>query len=211
MRITLKQKIKQLAKEEGLKSITEFLNAWIESGETFTSLQERLLLEEDFEVGKTWLWKVLRSYLTVPYDYDDQFWYKWNSIAKSKGYKNPKSMIETYQSRFCNAEIAEELGVGIKTAPTLIKRLLQDRVDGKPIKRRKYKSRIPKNPSMDRNGIVRKDSREEWNEKLKKYGFRSLRDAIWRMKKRKMSYVEMARALDVKIRVLRSRRRKAGL
>jgi hypothetical protein len=208
---TFLDKFKKIAETEGFTSLEEFVNEWVQNGGTFSSLQEWLMLNYSMEYCMATVWRILRNYLTIPYTHEDQFWYKWNAIAKAKGFKDPKHMIERLRKRkLCKEEIAEELGVIPSALNPIVKRLVQDRIEGHIVPKRKYERKKFK-ITQDKNGISFKKSRGRWREQLKKHGFRSLRDAIWRMKKKGLNYIQMAEVMEVSIRGFRYRRRRAGL
>jgi len=207
----LKDTVKRIAKEEGYKSITEFINAWIKGGETFYSLRDWLALEKGVDKHVVTIWLLFRDHLTIPYGYEDQFWYKWDAVAKAKGFKDASHMVYIFRKRkLCLDEMAEEINLSRGSTAKTIKRLSQERAEGKIVPKRQY-IRHQYRQSRDRNGISHKSRREVWRQKLAKYGFRSLRDAVWRFRKRGMTYVEMAKLLEITDRDFRYRRRRAGL
>jgi hypothetical protein len=208
---TFLDKFKKIAETEGFTSLEEFVNEWVQSGETFASLREWLMLNKDMNISKTLIWKTLRKYLTIPYTHEDQFWYKWNAISKVKGFKNPKHMIEVLRKRkLCNAEMAEEIGVTSEALKPVIKHLLQERIEGKIIPKRKYERRYFK-MSRDADGISFRDARDSWRKRLREYGYRSLKDAIWRLKRKGYNLEDMAKLFGTTPRNFRYRRRRAGL
>ncbi len=210
---TLVQRVKKIAKEEGFKSIEEFINAWISGGQTFQSLQEWLNLEKGMEVQRPPVWIAFRPYLTIPYSHKDQFWYKWNAIAKAKGFKDPKHMVEVLRQRkLCQKEMAEELGIYPSAVRRVLTELSKDRIEGQVIPKRKYvRKKIKYRVSRDKNGVAQKPSREDWQRRLKNHGFRSLKDAVWRLKKSGYKQEYMANLLGISARGLRNRLKRAGL
>lgn len=209
---TFRQQIRKVSKEEGFKSVEDFINAWVRGGQTFQSLHEWLTLEKGITRCKATVWNTMRDYLTIPYSSEDQFWYRWEAIAKAKGFKDPKHMIHIFRQRkLCLEEMAEELGVTPNMTPRLIQHLLLNRVEGKIIPKRKYKTRRKFKMSRDRDGISFKETRERWRAKLQALGFRSLKDAVWKLKKRGLKKKEMAKVLGVSVRGFRFRMRRAGL
>jgi hypothetical protein len=209
----LKEEFKKVLKAEGFKTITDFINAWVQGGQTFDGLRDWLALTYGIDKDRVTVWKTLRDYLTIPYSYEDQFWYKWDAVARSKKLNDARHMIQVFKKRQLSLdEMAEELGVkGGYGATLLIRRLSQERVNGKVVPRRQY-IRHKFKMSRDRDGITQKDRREVWRDKLAKLGFRSLRDAMWRLRqKRGLSYLEIAKIFEISVRDLRYRRRRAGL
>lgn len=206
--------IKQLGpivRAKGFKTITDFVNDWIKGGQTFSDLRDWLETEKGIKRSVSGIWCSLRPYLTIPYEYEDQFWYKWDAIAQTKGFKNAGHMVHIFKKRKMPTEdIAKELGVGLEEGKKLIKHLSDERINGKIIPKRKYVRKKFK-MNRDRNGISHHKRREFWRTKLKKFGFRSLRDAIWRLKKRGYTYREMAKLFEVTIWDLKYRRKRAGL
>lgn len=214
MKPTLKEQVMQTAKEQGFNSITDFINAWIQSGETFKSLHDWLQLETGIErQDKTKVWKTFRDFLTIPYGYDDQLRYRWEAIAKIKGFKDIDHMVQTLKNRkLCLREMAEELGTSYHRAGNLLKRLSLCKFSSqKGGQKRRYIRHSHLLPSKDRDGITSKKCRDHWRNKLAEYGFRSLKDAIQRLKRKKLTYGQMAQLFGVTYRDFLYRRRRAGL
>jgi hypothetical protein len=209
----LREDIKKIAKQRGHKNITSFINAWIKDGQTFDNLRDWLELEYGVNKCRVTVWNTLRGYLTIPYTWEDQFWYKWDSIARTKGFKDAGDMIHIFKKRPMSlAQISEELGLKESYRSSgLVHRLSQERINGKVVPKRQY-IRHKFKMSRDRDGITQKQTREAWGEKMKEHGFRSLRDAIWKLKKKRgFSFFEIAKLFNITTRDLLYRRRRAGL
>lgn len=211
-RETLRKKIGKIAKEKSFNNITEFINAWIQKGETFKSLQESLQLEYDIICLPQEIWLLLRNYLTIPYGYEDQFWYRWDAIAKVKGFENAYQMAQNFKrKKLCLREIAEELGTHIGYAHKLMRRLSQIRINGQIVPKRTYTKRNRWEKTKDRNGFSQQSCRDKWKEKLTQFGFKSFREAVWKLRREKLSYREMAKLFGISERLFLYRRRRAGI
>lgn len=209
---TIKGHVIQLAKERGFTSLTDFINDWIKSGGTFSSLRVELRIKYDVDFYITAIWKSCRPYLTIPYTPEDQFWYRWDSVARAKGFRDANHMIKVFQHRkYVIADYSEELGVIRKNIPPLVRRLAQERVEGKVVPKRSYRSRVRFIRQRDKDGIVKGPDRAIWRQKLDGFGFKSLREAVWKLKRKGLNYHQMAQIFGVSDRCFRQRRLRAGL
>jgi hypothetical protein len=166
-------------KSEGWISITDFVNDWIKKGGTFQSLHQHLILK-DIVFTKETIWANLRKHLTIPYDSPDYFWYKWDSIAKTKGFNSFLKLYEVYKRKLTTAEMAIELGVDVRTVEVLL-----NRMEGQNKRKGRHK---------DEQGFCKTNVKEKWNKLLKEHGFDTLKEA-WDKHK---SLRALARALGVK-------------
>jgi hypothetical protein len=194
---TTKDIIIRLAKEKKYNSITDFINSWIQSGETFKSLEDLLKLEYGIRCAHSGnVWKIARNYLTIPYESDDQFWYKWDAIARAKNFKDVQDMLQDFKNRNLHVtELAIELGCSSSTIVPLLRRLSRNRVKGQISSKRTYIKRSPFH--KDRDGFCHKSARDRWCSKLEEYGFRSLKDAVWRLRKKGLACKDMAKLFGV--------------
>jgi transcription initiation factor IIE alpha subunit len=118
-------------------------------------------------------------------------------------------MLETFANRkLVNDQIAEELGMDTRAIPNLLRKLRSKRMVGKLVEKRKY---IMSTRRRDKNGIVVKKVRDKWEARIKELGFRSLKDALGRLKRRGYTFVEIAEMFGVSVRLLRWRRKRARL
>jgi AraC-like DNA-binding protein len=217
---TLRQHIINIAKEKGFNSLTDFINHWIQSGRKFDEIAPWLQLEYGIVFNtKNYAWRLLRDYLTIPYSVEDQFWYKWDAIAKVKGFQNARHMIQMFRNRkLCLTEIAEELGMSSNHASQIIRHILHGRQVTTDTSKRKYHHHHrwlggkPGPKTKDRDGISNSHTREHWRKMLDEFGFRSLRDAVDKLRRhQKLNYTEMAQLFGVTARDFRLRRQRAKL
>lgn len=184
------------------QSVKNFINNWIRSGETFKSLFQ-FLISKGVETNKNSVWRTFRPMLTLPYLYENQFLYKWNSIAKTKGFVNAKQMITSWkEQKYTQAQIATELGLFTCNVGVVIEAILNDGKDFKPIRDLKH----PKLRNKD--GFSRRDFIEIWNKKFEEMGYENLRQAMDGMENDGLNYSDMARKLGISPRAFRWRRRR---
>jgi hypothetical protein len=187
--------------ELGYKTITEFINKWISEGGTFQSISEWLLLR-GFEFKFITVYINLRKFLTIPYDIMDQYFYKWNAIAKSKDFDSAQQMVSSLLSKYTINEITKELNTDRKTFKELRHRLSDPNAKpGKP-KSKKHKNR---------DGFARGSTSENWRSRWEEKGFKGLRDAIQKMRLRGLDFKDIAREFNTTNRNLRYRMKSARL
>jgi hypothetical protein len=186
----------------GYKTITEFVNKWISDGETFKSIHEWLLLK-GFEFEYITIYNNLRKFLTIPYDTIDEYFYRWNGIAKAKGYKSVKQMISSLLGKYTTKEILIELDVDRGTLRDLKFRLKEQETNPrKPSNKKKQRTR---------DGFSRGSTSEKWRGIWESKGFRGFRDAIQKMRLKGMSYKDISKEFGVTPRDLRIRLKAAKL
>ena len=184
------------------QSVENFINNWFRSGENFGALYQ-FLLAKGVQTNKNSVYQTFRPMLTIRYLYKDQFFYKWNSIAKTKGFANAKQMILTWKElKYSNTQMAEELGLFASNLGPVIDAILED---GDTFKKpRNFK--IPK--TRNRDGFSAKDHIKLWDDKLKNMGYENLRQAIDDMKSRGFNFSEMAKEFGISPRNFRWRRKR---
>jgi hypothetical protein len=203
-------RFERLVIDKGYLNGRHFLNQWIKDGGTFKSLHE-WLLSQGLEYDRYWVWLALRPLLTIPYNYDDAFIYRWNAIAKTKGFESAKSMFAYYtRKKYNKVKIAEIFDT---TASNIVKIMHKVRTHNLSISLRKRKQYSRKKRRMrSKDGFGKKDVQDKWSEKFKSFGnSRSLREVIWKMQRKNMTPKEMAHVLGVDIRTLYYRLVKAKL
>lgn len=184
------------------QSVENFINNWIRSGENFSSLFQ-FLISKGVETNKNSVWKTFRSMLTLPYSYENQFLYKWNSVAKAKGFVNAKQMITSWKKqKYTQAQIAEELGLFPPNVAVIVNAILNDAKTFKPPWDHKHLK------IRNRDGFSQQNAIKNWNEKLEKVGYENLQKAIEGMKNEGLNYTEMAKKLDISVRAFRHRRKR---
>lgn len=191
--------------EEGYTSITDFVNDWIKEGGTFRTLHEWTALRGATVVYLT-LWTALRKYITVPYSGEDQFWYKWESVAKAKGYSSVETMVKSLR-KYTTAEIARELDIAPTYAKELMRRLSYSRKRKVPEKRKMKKAK----PFKTKEGFSREETRKKWEALLKEKKFRSLRHALRILRNKGLSFERIAKELGVAYTTLRMRMDRAKI
>jgi len=198
---------KELIKEEGYDDISKFVNDWISNGGTFKTLHQWLLLK-DFNIVYFNVWLNLRKYLTVSFDYDSSFKYKWDSVAKTKGYDTFEDLIKDYQNKYTSIEMANELGITRRGLNYILTRL---RNEGKPFEDRyKGDGKIGKK-LVNEDGFTMTDTKEKWEKILRDKGFNSFTEAITILNNRGMNIPKMANELEVTEKSLRWRIQKANI
>ena len=197
------KEVKKLCKRE--QTVENFIDLWIRSGETFKSLYQ-LLLSRGVETNRNSVYKTFRSMLGLPYSTRDAFLYKWNAIARTKGFANAKQMIAFWKKqKYNNRQIAEELGRyprGALNTKVLIDHILSDGTEIKTSKSHPY----PK--KRNEGGFSRKDRAEEWLIKLNDMGFSTFREAVDTWKSRGLNYTDMAKLIGISVRAFRWRRKR---
>lgn len=214
--MNLLQQIKNIAEEEGFATITGFVNHWIQNGGSFYTLRDWLMLEKGLIKSRITIWKSLRPFLTLPYSREDQFWYKWNSIAKAKGFKDIPDMVRKLNlKKTSRKQVAKEFAILITNVDKFVYSLAKKRkIYSGPqqiTQLRPYIKKERHKVKRNKNGMVRCDSSKIWDDKLKKYGFRSLRDAVWRLRLKKYNQTQMAQLFGVTARTFRNRLRRNDL
>lgn len=184
------------------QSVENFVNNWIRSGESFDSLYQ-FLITRGVQTNKNSVWRTFRPMLTLPYSYKDQFFYKWNAIAKTKGFVTAEQMITSWEEqKYTQKQIADELGLFASNVGPVIKAILDGGESFKAVRDLKHAK------AQDEDGFSRRDFIEAWDEKLKKMGYENLRQAIEEMKSEGLNYSEMGRSLGISPRAFRWRRRR---
>ena len=198
---------KELIKGEGYDDISKFVNDWISNGGTFKTLHQWLLLK-DFNIVYFNVWLNLRKYLTVSFDYDSSFKYKWDSIAKIKGYNTFEDLIKDYKSKYTSAEMARELGITRRGLNYILTRLENE---GKPFEDRYKSNKSIGEKLVDKDGFTMTDTKEKWDKILKEKGYSSLTEAVTILNSRGLNIPKMAEELGVTQKALRWRIQKADI
>ncbi len=197
-------KFKREIEKEGYQTITAFVNDWIGGGGTFHGIYEWCLLR-NIEVKYLALWMSLRRFLTIPYSYDDQFWYKWTAVAKAKGFDNTDQMVRNYLRNFTTTEICKELDVSTKYVWDLIGRLRDKRHTPIPNKKRGNR------PHKDKEGFVRGPTKIKWKGMIQQIGFRTLKETVIRLREKELTYRQIAEKLGTNPSTLCLRLKQANI
>lgn len=199
-------KFKNLIESEGYTTITAFVNKWIKDGGTFRTLYEWVILK-GIDTKYITVWVTLRPYLTIPYSSQDQFWYYWNAVAKSKGYFSAERMLNNLTENLTLRETANELDTSPRNVLLLIKRIkYYDRKEMPQLRARRNNKW-----HTNKDGFSRIDAKTRWEEALKEKGFRGLRDALRRLRDKGLTFKEIAKELKTTDRNLRFRMAKAKI
>jgi len=198
---------KELIAQAGYDNITDFINEWVTNGESFNTLQQWLALK-GIDMSYHNIWINLRQYLTVPFDYQSSFDYKWDNIAKTKGFDSFEELINTYKGRLTSAEMAEELGITRRGLNYLLRRMENK---DKPFEDR-YKSpqSMGVKPKIE-GGFTQITAKKKWEKIVKDKGYDSLSEAIADMQSKGMSIAVMANELGVSAKSLKERILKAEI
>jgi hypothetical protein len=198
---------KELIEEEGYDNITDFINNWIAKGESFESLRQWLILKG---VNTTYhnVWINLRQYLTAPFDCQSSYDYKWNTIAKTKGYVSLEEMIKDYKTRLTSAEMAEELGITRRGLNYILCRIDNK---GKPFEERYKGARSIGEKHKIEGGFTQISAKKRWEKIVKDKGYNSLTEAVTDMHSKGMNTIKMAEELGVSPKSLKERIQKAEI
>lgn len=191
---TFIEKFGKLIKIEGFASITEFVNDWIYNGGTFKTMHDWILIK-NIKIDRYTVWLNLRKYLTIPYSQENAFWYKWNSIAKTKGNKSIADLVNKYKKNLTTLEMSIELGTSVRTMEKLLFKI--NKLENK--KTKKY-SKI-----KNRDGFTKTNVKRKWEKILGEKGYKTLRNAIKDMQNKGMTTSEMAKELGVAYSTLKRR------
>ena len=202
------QQFRELIEKEGYNDISKFVNDWISDGGSFRTLHQWVLLK-GVDVVYYNIWLNLRKYLTVPFDYDSSYKYKWDSIAKTKGYDTFEELINDYKNKeYTSTEMARELGITRRGLNYILTRLKnegkswEDRYKGDGKVGQKF---------VDKDGFTMTDAKEKWDRILKKKGYNSLTEAVTTLSSRGLNIPRMAEELEVSEKALRWRIQKANI
>ena len=105
----------------------------------------------------------------------------------------------------------EELGIRTTFLPHVLHRLSQERIEGQVVPKRKYTKRKKYTVYRDKDGIACRNVREKWRKVFKTYGFRSLKDAMWKLRVRGYRIEDMAKLFGVTLSTFKARVRLAGI
>ncbi len=187
------------------QTVENFVNNWIHSGQSFNALYQ-FLLSKGVETNRNSVWSTFRPMLTIPYQYSNQFMYKWNAIAKTKGFVNAKQMITLWKKqKYTQILISQELGLNLCDSRHISSTIEEILNDGKSFKKGEG-SHLPKAKNQD--GFARQDRILVWREKLRSLGYESLREALERMETKGMTFLEIAETLGITPRGLRWRKKR---
>ncbi len=201
-------RFEEFIKKEGFSSSREFINKWISDGSTFRNLHQRLNLM-GLEVSYVNIWLKLRPLLTVPYQIKDGLWYKWDGIAKTKGFSGAEEMFKVYFTTKTLKQIAEELGITyqrVKNLATTLNEQTERLKDSPDITKRKRKMLNRGTSGIKYPGIT-----EKWKEKLKEKGYTSLEEAVNALRTKGLSHSEMAEFFEMSPKGLYLRMNNLGL
>ena len=187
----------------GTEDIQAFINKWMLNGGNFNTLYQHLILR-GMEVRYQYVWKKLRPYLTVPYESKDQFLYKWDSLAKTKGFDDITKLMNNYADKYTSKEIADELGIGLSTAEKLRRRALSKNRGISPVKRKRVTHK-------DKQGFHRSDYKAQWKARLEALGHTTIREAVYYLRRKGKTFKQIAQALGVTDRCLRYRMKLAKI
>jgi hypothetical protein len=196
-RTAIKNEIHIVAKKLGFSNPTDFLNNWIYNGGTFTSLHKKL---KEFGIHRAYqvVWRELRDYLTIPYDFPDAFFYRWNARARERGFRDARQMFNVFRGRhhlLSDSQIAAKLGLRDSRYARYVRERFKLRVVGTLPKRYKV--------SWCKDGFCWQSARERWNAKAQELGYSTLRSAVGNMRRRGLTQAEMAETFGVNPRTMR--------
>jgi len=182
---SLKKEVERIAHSLGYSGTSALLNEHIIEGGTFKTFK---IFLEKYKIYSCYanVWKELRNFLTVPYDFEDAFHYKWNLRARQKGFKDAKQMFSTFRRKgLVPWQLAQELG--LKKGEQARKVML--RFEGYQ-GLRKWKRRC-------HLGFIRPSKREWWNQKAQEFGFKNIRNCVRSFKKKGRTVRWMAKKFGV--------------
>jgi len=197
---TFIQKFDALIKEKGFDTISNFVDDWIVNGGTFKTIHDLVLLN-DINVNKYTIWLNLRDYLTVPYDGESAFWYKWNAVAKTRRKDTIVDWMSDYGKNLTTYEISKELGVSVRQMEKLVARI--NKIRNKETK--KFRK------AQDSDGFSMTHVKEKWLKKVNEKGYKTLREAILDMINKGMDVDDMANEFEVTKRTMKDRINRANI
>ena len=182
---SLKKAVEKAAHSLGYSGISALLNEHIVDGGTFKTFK---IFLEKYKIYSCYenVWKELRNFLTIPYDYEDAFCYKWNLRARQKGFKDAKQMFGSFRRKgLVPWQLAKELD---QELPNQARKIML-RFEGYQ-GLRKWKGRCDL-------GFARRSRREWWNQKAQEFGFKNIRNCIRSMKKKGRTIKWMSKKFGV--------------
>jgi hypothetical protein len=135
-----------------------------------------------------------------------KFWEKYDGIAQSKGYDNVEEMMYAFKEKHTNSEIAEILGISLRTVEMIWVRMVAGR-GVLPKDRTNKKLNIHK----DGEGFNKTDVKQRWMKLLGEKGFSGLKDAADHYKNNGLTVDRMAADLGVTLKSLIKRLEAAGI
>lgn len=195
---TFIQKFVDFIEKEGELSITVFLNKWIKEGGTFSSLH-KYLNKGGIKVHYFTMYLALRNYITVPYDYHDQYQYKWGKLAKKYGYDDVSNFILYLSRKYTSVRSAKILGVTTRNFLYMVEK-------ARAIKGVSTNKRI-----VDSQGFSSEVKRQEWDKKMYNLGFRSLKKYVTNRRKNNWRWKEISSELNICIASLFLRMKRAKI
>lgn len=195
----------ELVKKEGYDSITSFVNKWVMDGSTFREIWEWIILR-GLEIKFVTFYSRARKFLTVPFDANDHFHYKWEAIARSKEYPNFKTMIRDYKFKLTTKEICEELNISKMYLREVLFRMAYNKPRD-PINRirKRYETHA------DSSGFSHRRTKEIWHKKFQDLGHSTLRGTIRGLRNQNLTFEEIAVKLGVEYMSLVYRMKRAGI
>jgi len=181
----LRKEVEKVARSLGYSGTSALLNEHIVEGGTFKTFK---IFLEKYKIYSCYenVWKELRNFLTVPYDYEDAFRYKWNQKARQKGFRDTTHMFSIFRRKgLVPWQLAKELELKDVTYARRVM-LYFEGYQGL----RKWKGRC-------HLGFIQQSRREWWNQKAQEMGFKNIKNVIRSMKKKGRTIRWMARKFGV--------------